>query len=174
LSDPRPIVRGSDKQLQSVELPSSATRRLRPAGQRPASRRLSRSPSAPERTINVLHRRRWGRTAVLSGAEAARRSHNGWPAVGLQPHASPFPAQFFAAQRAAPEISLFPLRSSIYCVTAVIAVAFTRSAVRYPIVQPHPGAAPMPRIRRGPPNAAPPRAAPFGLCYHARHPAGQA
>jgi hypothetical protein len=26
-------------------------------------------------TINVLHRRRWGRTDVLSGAEAARRSH---------------------------------------------------------------------------------------------------
>lgn len=41
----------------------------------PASRRLSRSPSAPERTINVLHRRRRGRTGVLSGAEAARRSH---------------------------------------------------------------------------------------------------
>ena len=55
--------------------PPPPTRRLRPAGQRPASRRLSRSPSAPERTIHVLHRRRWGRTAVLSGAEAARRSH---------------------------------------------------------------------------------------------------
>ncbi len=57
--------------------PPPPTRRLRPAGHRPASRRLSRSPSTPERTIHVLHRRRWGRTpaAVLSGAEAARRSH---------------------------------------------------------------------------------------------------
>ncbi len=132
------------------------------------------SPNYQERTKYTLHRRRWGRKHVLSGAEAARRSHKGWPAVSLQPHASPFSAQFFAAQRVAPEISLFPLRSSIYCVTAVIAVAFTRSAVRYPIVQPHPGAAPMPRIRRGPPNAASPRAAPFGHCYHVRHPAGQA
>jgi hypothetical protein len=37
----------------------------RPARPGPASRRLSRSPLAPERTLNVLHRRRWGRTHVL-------------------------------------------------------------------------------------------------------------
>ena len=129
------VVRGFDEQLQSVELPSSATRRLRPAGQRPASRRLSRSPSAPERTINVLHRRRWGRSAVF--LEPKRRGAA--ITAGLPSASSPtlrhFLRSFFAAQRAAPEISLFPLRSSIYCVTAVIAVAFTRSAVRYPIVQ---------------------------------------
>jgi hypothetical protein len=50
---------------------------LRPAGQRPAraSRRLSRGPLAPERTLNVPHCRRWGKMHVLSGAEAARRRH---------------------------------------------------------------------------------------------------
>ncbi len=35
-----------------------------------------------------------GKNAPPSRTEAARRSHNGWPAVGLQPHASPFSAQF--------------------------------------------------------------------------------
>ncbi len=86
------------------------------AGERPANHRLSRiitvysarrrrrfqreiPPPRKERIIHVLHRRRWERTAVLTGAEAARRSHNGWPAVGLQPQASPFSAQFLAAQR---------------------------------------------------------------------------
>ena len=38
--------------------PPPPTRRLRPAGQRPASRRLSRSPSAPERTAVLPHLRR--------------------------------------------------------------------------------------------------------------------
>ena len=44
---------------------------LRPAGLRPASRRRSRSHSAPERTLYVLPIRR---TPVLSGTESARRS----------------------------------------------------------------------------------------------------
>jgi hypothetical protein len=80
----QPVVRCFSRQLASrpsTTGTSSATRplrcHLRPAGQRPTSRRLSRSPSAPERTLNVLHRRRWARThvAVLSGAEAARHRH---------------------------------------------------------------------------------------------------
>ena len=63
--------------------PPSPTRRLR------RSRRLSRRPSAPERTINVLHRRRRGRTSVLSGAEASRRSHRRLAGRRLQPLTSP-------------------------------------------------------------------------------------
>ena len=58
---------------------------LRPAGQRPASRRLSRSPSAPERTITVLLRRRRGRTCVLSGAEGKAQPQT----AGLPSAASP-------------------------------------------------------------------------------------
>ncbi len=53
----QPVVRGFDKQLQSVELPYSSTRRFRPAGQRLASRRLSRSPSTPERMAVLPHLR---------------------------------------------------------------------------------------------------------------------
>jgi hypothetical protein len=60
----------------------------------------------------------------------------------LSPMLRHFLRSCFPAQRAAPEISLFPLRSSIHCATAVLAVAFTRSAARYPIVQPElPGCA---------------------------------
>jgi hypothetical protein len=39
----------------------------------------------------------------------------------------------FRVPRAAPEISQFPLRSSFYCATAVLALAFTRSAARFPL-----------------------------------------
>ncbi len=57
----QPLVRHPPNSSSAADRrqPPSPTRRrrLRPAGQRPASRRLSRSSSAPERTINVLLRR---------------------------------------------------------------------------------------------------------------------
>jgi hypothetical protein len=149
--------------------PPPPTRRLRPAGQRPASRRLSRSPSAPERTIHVLHRRRWGRTAVLSGAEAARRSHK--RLAGRRPSSATL-RPFFS--RAAPVICSISSRArrGKYKREVRFGLSLTRNSCSAFIhaVQPRPGTAPMPRMCRGPPNAASPRAAPRRRRQTARHP----
>ena len=178
----KPLVRHPPNSSSAADRrqPPSPTRRrrLRPAGQRPASRRLSRSSSAPERTINVLLRRRRGRTAVLSGAEAARLSRS---TAGLPSAAIPLfwilgslrhTAQYLSESspgRTDPKLDLYSETETLSDYKKICSpwhVAFTcllseRSSLR----QPRPGTAPMPRMCRGPPNAAPPRAAPCQRCF---------
>jgi hypothetical protein len=75
---------------------------------------------------------------VLLGSEfesqVPMRNHNGWPAVGLQPCFSPVTTLLSPAGKSE-STNFNSVPSSFYCATAVLAVAFTRSAVQFSNVQ---------------------------------------